>query len=174
MTGNEFNEAKQLTKLTLSHNPLKLVEGKALINVSDLEVLHLVGCNITELYDATFEPLTRLLSLNLNKNPLDEVIISVKDSQTPRTNGYTDIEFHFQKINVNAFRALKQLKELHIPKIDQAISLDLCHALNSIDGINIGTFQVSCFELVSGNSFEESTATLIPLTTSEKIKPLGR
>lgn len=74
LTGNEFNAAKQLTKLILNDNPLELEEGKSLVNLSSLEILDLVGCNITELYDTTFEPLTGLLSLNLNKNPLNEVI----------------------------------------------------------------------------------------------------
>lgn len=78
LTGNEFNDAKQLTKLTLSHNPLKLEDGNVLVNVSDLEVLNLSGCNITELYNSTFEPNIELLSLNLNNNPLPEVSFYLK------------------------------------------------------------------------------------------------
>lgn len=73
LSGDEFTEAKQLTKLTLSHNDLILEEGKPLVNVRDLEVLNLIGCNITELFNSTFAPLAGLLSLNLNKNPLNEV-----------------------------------------------------------------------------------------------------
>lgn len=73
LTGDEFNDAQQLTKLALSHNPLELKEGKVLVNVTDLEVLNLIGCNITELYNSTFAPNSGLLKLNLNKNPLPEV-----------------------------------------------------------------------------------------------------
>lgn len=73
LSGSEFNDAQQLTMLTLNHNPLELYEGQVLVNVTNLEVLSLIGCNITELYNSTFAPNAGLLKLNLNKNPLPEV-----------------------------------------------------------------------------------------------------
>lgn len=74
---------------------------------------------------------------------------------------------------MHAFHSLKHLKELHIPRIDQSVSLDLCNTLTGIDAINIGTYEISCFELVSGHSFEDSTATVPPTSTRGNNKPLG-
>lgn len=71
---------------------------------------------------------------------------------------------------MHAFHALKDLKELHIPRIDQTVSLDLCNILTGIDAITIGTFEVSCFELVSGHSFEDSTAIVVPSTEQSKAQ----
>lgn len=58
--------------------------------------------------------------------------------------------------------------------MDQSVSLDLCNILTGIDGINIGTYEISCFELVSGHSFEDSTAIVPPTTTGVINKTLGK
>lgn len=73
LNGDEFINTQKLTKLVLSHN-LNIVEkNKPLVNVSELETLELVACNITELSDNTFEYLSTLDDLNLRENQLDQV-----------------------------------------------------------------------------------------------------
>lgn len=62
----------------------------------------------------------------------------------------------FQDINVRAFQPLVNLRSLQLPNVTQNEVKDLCVTLTAIDLINFDSFAVSCFELVSGTSFDES------------------
>lgn len=80
----------------------------------------------------------------------------------------------FQNINVNAFKYLINLRTLQLPIVAKENILDLCKALKSTDVINMEGYDLSCFFLTSGLSFDESTikigqSTLIPADTDGNI-----
>lgn len=62
----------------------------------------------------------------------------------------------WQQINTKAFTPLKSIIKLKLPDLDQENVEELCNLLNSIDTISTKQFDVSCFELVLGKSFNES------------------
>ena len=72
LRGDEFTEAKHLTKLTLSFNEIA-VENKPLVQGPDLIELYLVSCGLASFHDRTFENLTELQFLHLEENPIDSV-----------------------------------------------------------------------------------------------------
>lgn len=76
LNSDEFTDTQKLAKLVLSHNLNIMKSNKPLLNVTDLETLELVDCNITELSDNTFEYLSSLTDLNLKDNPLDQVNVN--------------------------------------------------------------------------------------------------
>lgn len=65
--------------------------------------------------------------------------------------------FIFQHINLEAFRPFVNLRSFQVTDIAQHEIRDLCDILTAIDVINMDKYDVSCFQLVSGASFEEST-----------------
>lgn len=72
--GDEFDHTRILNKLVLSHNLNIISKNRPLVKVAELDTLQLVGCNITELSDNTFEHLSSLYDLNLKDNPLEQVL----------------------------------------------------------------------------------------------------
>ena len=136
-----FEEAINLKKLVLDNNPIEMPQGEPFLNAPDLQELSLVGCNFTDLYQETFSQMNGLWSLNLAKNQLDG------------------------DMDLNVFTHLQNyLKKLTMPELSQDKTAELCDILTAIDLINFPTFAVSCFELVSGTSFEESVVTIDALT----------
>lgn len=67
------------------------------------------------------------------------------------------VNFIFQHINLDAFRPFVNLRSFQVTDIAQHEIRDLCDILTAIDVINMEKYDVSCFQLVSGASFEEST-----------------
>uniref|UniRef100_A0A7G3AHQ4 Putative extracellular matrix protein slit n=1 Tax=Lutzomyia longipalpis TaxID=7200 RepID=A0A7G3AHQ4_LUTLO len=129
-------------KVNLSGNPLEIPTHGSLLNAPSLEELDLSACNISILHLDTFTNLSGLVALNLYNNPIDEDI---------DVDVFKPLEYlqHFQSITI---------KEENIP--------ELCDNLVSIDEIRFPTFILSCFELASGSTFEESIATHPPSTVS--------
>lgn len=78
LSGDEFSEANELKKLSLSHNAIEIDENKPILNTRNLQILNLVDCNLTTLSDRTFESLGTLLSLDLRENPLESVNVFKK------------------------------------------------------------------------------------------------
>lgn len=66
---------------------------------------------------------------------------------------------------MNAFKKFSRLRSLQMPVVAQDVIHDLCKVLTAIDVINTDNYDISCFELVLGTSFEESTITVGPPTT---------
>uniref|UniRef100_A0A1L8DA62 Putative leucine-rich transmembrane protein n=1 Tax=Nyssomyia neivai TaxID=330878 RepID=A0A1L8DA62_9DIPT len=129
-------------KVNLSGNPLEIPTHGSLLNAPSLEELDLSACNISNLHLETFTNLSGLVALNLYNNPIDENI---------DVDIFKPLEYlqHFQSINI---------KEENIP--------ELCDNLVSIDEIRFPSYILSCFELASGSTFEESIATNPPSTVS--------
>jgi hypothetical protein len=75
-------------------------------------------------------------------------------------------------MDINAFNPIVKLQNLSIPQLDQDTIFELCEKLVSIDIINFDTFDVSCYELVSGQTFEESVVTI--KTIAPKVQTNGK
>lgn len=62
-------------------------------------------------------------------------------------------------MNVNAFKYLVNLRTLNMPTLSRDIVSKLCGELETIDIIHLTqeTYDVSCFLLTSGSTFDEST-----------------
>lgn len=62
-------------------------------------------------------------------------------------------------LNVKAFKYLVNLGTLNIPTVSRDVVTDLCKTLEIIDIVHLTneTYDLSCFILTSGSSFDEST-----------------
>ncbi|XP_059620621.1 leucine-rich repeat-containing G-protein coupled receptor 4-like [Phlebotomus argentipes] len=129
-------------KVNLSGNPLEIPADASLLNAPSLEELDLSDCNISNLHLTTFTNLSGLVALNLYNNPIDE------------------------NLNVDVFKPLESLQHFQSITLHQDNIPELCDNLVSIDEIRFPTFILSCFELASGSTFEESIATHPPSTVS--------
>ncbi|GAB0095163.1 Leucine-rich repeat [Sergentomyia squamirostris] len=129
-------------KVNLSGNPLEIPTDGSLLNAPSLEELDLSGCNISELFVDTFVNLTGLVALNINNNPINE------------------------GLSVNVFQPLGNLQHFQSVTLSQENIPELCDNLKAIDEIRFPDFILSCFELASGSTFEESIATHPPSTIS--------
>lgn len=69
---------------------------------------------------------------------------------------------------MNAFKYLVNLRTLHIPKIDRVVAEKLCTQLESLDIMRLTseTYDLSCFLLTSGSTFDESTVRIGQTTLS--------
>ena len=73
---NLFREGKSiLAILKLRNNPLRLNPHQMLLHLPQLQVLNLEACNLTNVYDKTFQNLTGLIALNLARNLFTEVCL---------------------------------------------------------------------------------------------------
>lgn len=135
-----FADAGDLSNVSLAHNPLQLDElSGPLLNEPDLHTLDLEACGLTDVYNATFRHLTGLVALNLRANPLAD--------------GW----------NVAAFANMSQLAQLRLSALPRAQMDELCRLASAIDVISGDQYDLSCFELMAGQTYEESINT--PATT---------
>lgn len=79
-------------------------------------------------------------------------------------------------INEEAFKSLRKLSTLIIPNFEEEHFIKFCEILLAVDVIRSTNHNISCFELASGVSFEDSTIlvkTIISTTTeaNNKQKP---
>lgn len=170
LDGDEFYEAKNLTNLSLSHNAIQYTNDAPILNVTNLKILNLVGCNLSEFKDNTFSALPTLLSLDLRENPIEPVnsIVVYFFFVSRILNTCSKL----QNINVDAFKPLVNLRSLRLPSVNSSEMFDLCSALGAIDEINTSDFDLSCFTYVAGEPFEESTITAGPPTSY--LNPIDR
>ncbi|KAJ6646878.1 Slit like 1 protein [Pseudolycoriella hygida] len=140
-----FIYAQGLSELILSNNPITFEVNKTFLNLPNLEILNLVGCNISEFYNETFMNLTTLSSLNLANNSINE------------------------DLNVNAFTPLTSLLKLKIPHVSRTATYGLCEQISVIDVISFDNYNISCYELISGSTFDESTITHGPTVHVENV-----
>ncbi|XP_037024717.1 oligodendrocyte-myelin glycoprotein [Bradysia coprophila] len=140
-----FLHAQSLSSLTLDSNPVSFKANHSFLNLPGLEVLNLVDCNITEFYDQTFTNLSGLTGLNLANNSFA-----------------TDM-------NVVAFYPLVSLLKLKLPHVSRNETYELCEKIQAIDVISFDMYNISCYELVSGSTYDESTITHAPPTVHVEI-----
>lgn len=71
-------------------------------------------------------------------------------------------------MNLNAFKYLVNLRTFYIPKIDHKIVGKLCQQLESLDIMRLTSEKIdlSCFELASGSTFDDSTIRIGQTTLS--------
>ncbi|XP_017016386.1 leucine-rich repeat and transmembrane domain-containing protein 2 [Drosophila kikkawai] len=130
-----FSAAKELIQLDLSNNTITQRLDGSFLNQPNLVEFSCSNCSWTELPEQTFENMSALQVLRLNNNDFK------------------------QQINTRAFTPLKNLIKLKLPELDQPNIEELCNLLKSIDNISFRHFDVSCYELVLGTSFNESLIT---------------
>lgn len=141
-----FADAGDLSNVSLAHNPLQLDElSGPLLNAPDLHTLDLEACGLTDVYNATFRQLTGLVRLNLRANPLAA------------------------DWNVAAFANMSQLAQLRLSELPRARMDELCRLASAIDVISGDLYELSCFELMAGQTYEESINT--PATTQRPRAP---
>lgn len=146
-----FVHAQSLSTLTLNDNPLTFKANQSFLNLPDLQTLNLVGCNVTEFYDQTFTNLSGLTLLNLADNPL------VPD----------------KAVNAAAFSPLVVLIKLKFPQVSPDETYELCTQIQPIDVINFDRYNISCYELVSGSTYDESKITEPPPTVKTSTTPMS-
>ncbi|XP_064545370.1 leucine-rich repeat and transmembrane domain-containing protein 2 isoform X1 [Drosophila montana] len=127
-----FAGATDLALLDLSNNSIAQRKDGSFLNQPSLNEFSCSNCSWTELPEQTFMNMSALNVLRLDHN-----------------------EFKRQ-INTRAFTPLKNIIKLKLPELDQQNIEELCNLLKSIDNISFRNFDVSCFELVLGTSFNES------------------
>lgn len=140
-----------------------------MLNQPELEILNLEGCGLTKLYDETFSKLGNLIDLNLASNQLSDV--SAQEFKVK--NGIIFITLNtliLQTVNVNAFEPIHKLSKLNIGTLTADNVFDLCSVLTSIDVVSTDKYDISCFELVSGSTFDESTVTNAPKPATETVQ----
>ncbi|XP_054735252.1 vasorin isoform X1 [Anastrepha obliqua] len=121
-----------LRELDLSNNSIVLrSDGPFLIQPALLK-FNCRNCSWTQLYDDTFKELVSLNSLKLDLN-----------------------DFNMQ-INVKAFMPLRNIIKLRLPELEPEKVAELCNLLKTIDNISFKHFEISCFELVLGTSYNGS------------------
>lgn len=77
-----------------------------------------------------------------------------------------------QSLNAEAFKSLKMLVTLFVKELPDNI-YEICNALSVIDVIRAEKSAISCYELVSGSTFEEATITEAPPSTISKLLHLA-
>ncbi|KAM7355682.1 uncharacterized protein ACRADG_001667 isoform 2-T2 [Cochliomyia hominivorax] len=127
-----FAGASDLSLLDLSNNSIVLKQGESFLNQPSLVELNCRNCSWTELYDETFKNTSSLIALRIDLNDFNK------------------------KINTKAFVPLKNLIKLRLPELDANSTEELCNLLKFIDNIGFKHFDVSCYELVLGASYNES------------------
>lgn len=138
LDANIFAASPSLTHLSLAYNPIVLHSDRAFLNLTKLQQLNLQACNLSNVYDNTFEHLTGLTDLNLRNNSLGE------------------------NLNADAFQRLDKLAKLQLAAMPLGDINRLCTMLPFIDVIHSDSLNISCYMMAAGLSFEESTITRAP------------
>ncbi|XP_037908176.1 uncharacterized protein LOC119649872 isoform X2 [Hermetia illucens] len=109
-----------------------------------VEKLDLSSNVIKKLEQGDFSSCRNLKELILDNNPLGTV--------------------DFTQIDIKVFEPMKDLVKLKLPELEENTIRELCKLLTSIDIISFPKFDISCFELESDSSFDDS---IIPRQSSE-------
>lgn len=132
---NAFSSLYALRTLNLSHNPIAISASSSshsFLNQPNLQELSLNKCKVHGINANTFSNLTRLTALDLGNNEFDE------------------------QIDIKVFEPMKDLVKLKLPELEENTIRELCKLLTSIDIISFPKFDISCFELESDSSFDDS------------------
>ncbi|XP_017466025.1 PREDICTED: slit homolog 1 protein isoform X2 [Rhagoletis zephyria] len=121
-----------LSELDISNNTIVLRSDGPFLTQTTLRKFACRNCSWSQIYDDTFKGLDGLQSLKLDLNDFGK------------------------KINVKAFTSLQNLIKLRLPELESAEVTELCNLLKTIDNISFRNFEISCFELVLGTSYNDS------------------
>lgn len=142
---NTFTKPTALAILNLDNNPLVIPEATSLLTTTHVTELSLADCNLTAFNANTFKNLGNLELLNI------------------RNNAFVTEETEYSII----FMPLQSLKRLIMPDIEEKAFKAICDTLKVVDVVETQTYNISCFELVSGTSFE-SAIVVEPVTKPPK------
>lgn len=71
-----------------------------------------------------------------------------------------------------AFHPLVQLVKLKIPHVSRNDTYELCQRIQAIDEISFDRYNISCYELVAGSTYDESTITHPPPTLKPTVESM--
>lgn len=151
-----FNGLERLQRLRLANNQLTKIDPDTFAGATDLSLLDLSNNTIVQHTDGSIvnQPsLTEFSCSNCNWTALPEQIFMNMSGLNVLRLDHNEFK---RQINTRAFTPLKNIIKLKLPELDQANIEELCNLLKSIDNISFKHFDVSCFELVLGTSFNES------------------
>ncbi|XP_023167688.1 leucine-rich repeat and transmembrane domain-containing protein 2 isoform X2 [Drosophila hydei] len=151
-----FNGMERLRRLRLANNLLTKIDPDTFAAATDLALLDLSNNSIVQRTDGSFlnQPsLNEFSCSNCSWTELPEQIFMNMSALNVLRLDHNEFK---RQINTRAFTPLKYIIKLKLPELDQANIEELCNLLKSIDNISFKHFDVSCFELVLGTSFNES------------------
>ncbi|EDV97797.1 leucine-rich repeat and transmembrane domain-containing protein 2 isoform X2 [Drosophila grimshawi] len=151
-----FNGLERLSRLRLANNQLTNIEPDTFAGATDLTLLDLSNNSIVQRTEGSFlnQPsLNDFSCSNCSWTELPEQIFMNMSGLTALRLDHNEFK---RQINTRAFTPLKDLIKLKLPELDQANIEELCNLLKTIDNISFKHFDLSCFELVLGTSFNES------------------
>lgn len=169
LRGNEFSKARGLATLLLTGNKDVVQPNIPIVQTHKLKTLNLANCSITQLSENIFQNLSSLMVLDLDDNPIDLVsLANCYSNGISLFNEFILVSFVKQAQSVKAFKYLENLRTLNIPTVSRDVVFDLCKSLEIIDIIHLTkeTFDISCFVLTSGSTYEESTIPIGQTTLS--------
>lgn len=139
LNGDEFSLLRNLRNLTLANNVnLNAAHGE-LLRAPYLEALNLSNCGLDNLNGDSFAGLKKLQSLDL------------------RNNSFT--------LTAGILKPLEELSSLQVSSIDKDSIRGICKDLKGIDLISLPEYDVSCFQIASDSSFENSIVYSTAATT---------
>lgn len=144
ISADTFSDAAELRVLNLSNNSIVLPTEGSFLHQPALRELLLRNSSLTEIYDETFANLSGLHILKMDGNSFDTII------------------------NTKAFAPLKELIKLRLPELQEDNIQELCNILKAIDNISLKRFDISCFQLVNGDTFNQSLISITDAPPSLK------
>lgn len=139
LNGDEFSLLRNLRNLTLANNVnLNGAHGE-LLRAPYLEALNLSNCGLDDLSGDSFAGLTKLKSLDL------------------RNNSFT--------LTAGILKPLEELSSLQVSSVDKDSIRGICKDLKGIDLISLPEYDVSCYQIASDSSFENSIVYSTAATT---------
>ncbi|XP_018793241.1 PREDICTED: slit homolog 3 protein isoform X2 [Bactrocera latifrons] len=176
----DFVNISKVREINLSYNQLQFFDKSIFDSLINLQRLQLTDNKLRQIEPATFSGTSNLIDLDLSNNPIllkndgpflirpglikfacrncswyefsDDTFSGLASLQSLKL----DLNNFDKKINVKAFSPLQNVTRLWLPDLEAESVTKLCNLLTAIDNIKFGHFEISCFELVLGTSFNDS------------------
>ncbi|XP_017842132.1 leucine-rich repeat and transmembrane domain-containing protein 2 [Drosophila busckii] len=183
LRAEDFANMSKVVEINLNHNLIKRLDKEAFVGLTRLRRLRLANNHLNKIDPDTFADATDLALLDLSNNTIaqrtdgsilnqpsltdfscsncswtelpEQIFMNMSALNSLRLD-HNDFK---RQINTRAFTPLKYIIKLKLPELEQENIEELCNLLKSIDNISFKHFDVSCFELVLGTSFNESLIT---------------
>ncbi|XP_049312928.1 slit homolog 2 protein isoform X2 [Bactrocera dorsalis] len=182
----DFVNISKVREINLSYNQLKFIDKSIFESLINLQRLQLTDNKLRQIEPAAFSGTSNLIDLDLSNNSIllkndgpflirpglikfacrncswtefsDDTFSGLASLQSLKL----DLNNFYKKINVKAFSPLQNVTRLWLPDLEAESVTELCNLLTAIDNIKFGHFEISCFELVLGTSFNDSIVVTDP------------
>ncbi|XP_017862835.1 PREDICTED: leucine-rich repeat and transmembrane domain-containing protein 2 isoform X1 [Drosophila arizonae] len=151
-----FTGMERLRRLRLANNQLTKIDPDTFSSATDLALLDLSNNSIIQRTDGSFLNQPSLIEFSCSNCSWTELPEQIFTNMSGLNALRLDNNEFKRQINTRAFTPLKYIIKLKLPELDQPNIEELCNLLKSIDNISFKNFDVSCFELVLGTSFNDS------------------